>query len=206
MTVSGHIYGVVLNDKAERERISHEFEDKPYSAPPVSPVVYMKPASALARGPVRIAAGMTVNAAATLALLFARDACRCDPAAALATVGASALALDISYPRKDYYRPAIAQQNADGFLLLGEWQPPCVPDAIETAIDGTKAHGWSLDRLVRDPATLIADLSAFMTLRAGDVLLIGLAGDAPQAGAGRSIAVSADGLPTLRGELREIAA
>ena len=203
MTIPGHIYGVVLNDKAELEALAPQFDAKPYAAPPKAPVVYMKPRSAIARGPVAVAPGSTVNAAATLALLFERDAARCKPESALATVGASCLALDLSYPRKDYYRPAIGQQNADGFLVLGDWAPPRLPDTIETLADGQAAHAWQLGRLLRDPATLIADLSSFMTLRAGDVLLVGLPGDAPQVSAGQALTVSAPGLPSLHASLEE---
>lgn len=206
MTFSGDIYGVVLNDREERARIEPQFSEKPYQAPPEAPVVYMKPRSAVAHGPVGIAPGAQVTASATLALLFARSACKVGADRAMAHVGAVALALDLSYPKKDYYRPAIAQQNADGFLALGEWVAPALPSGITVQSEGAPPHHWSLDRLVRDPATLIADLSSFMTLRAGDVLLIGLPGDAPTIGAGAALSVSAQGLPTLNVATKELAA
>jgi 5-oxopent-3-ene-1,2,5-tricarboxylate decarboxylase/2-hydroxyhepta-2,4-diene-1,7-dioate isomerase len=44
---------------------------------------------------------------------------------------------------------------------------------------------------------LIVDVSAYMTLRAGDLLLVGLPGDAPTAGVGREITVRSEGLPDL---------
>lgn len=203
MTIAGNVYGVVLNDGEELLKLAPEFQTKPYNAPPQAPVVYMKPGNAIARGPVKVAAGAQVNAAATLALLFARDATKCSAAEALDNVGGVALALDISYPRKDYYRPAIVQQNGDGFLALGDWQAPLFPAVIATAIDGNPAHSWPLDRLNRSPAQLVADLSQFMTLRAGDVLLVGLPGDAPQVSAGQSVTVTAEGMPALQATFEE---
>ena len=176
MTISGHIYGVVLNDKPELEKLASAFEAKPYAAPPQAPVVYMKPSTTIARGPIAMAASEALVASSTLAILFARDASRCSRSDALGTVGAMALAIDISEPQPDYYRPAVSRLNRDGFLVLGEWGAPLADPAslrIETEIDGEMAHGWSLDRLHRDPAQLIADLSDFMTLRAGDMLLVG---------------------------------
>jgi 5-oxopent-3-ene-1,2,5-tricarboxylate decarboxylase / 2-hydroxyhepta-2,4-diene-1,7-dioate isomerase len=81
-----------------------------------------------------------------------------------------------------------------------------LPETIETWIDGQHAHSWHLDRLVRGPAQLISDLAEFMTLRAGDVLLIGLPDDGPLVHAGQSLRVSADGLPVLVARLVENAA
>lgn len=207
MSVYGDIYGVVLNDRDELARLEPEFSEKPYQAPPQAPVVYMKPRSSVATGPVGMRPREKVIASATLALSFARDATRCSPESAMDHVGALALALDLSYPKKDYYRPAVAQQNADGFLALGQWAPPrSLPETIETKCGNAVCHSWTLDRLARDPATLIADLSAFMTLRAGDILLVGLPGDAPLVNAANWLQISADGLPTLDVMLKEYAA
>lgn len=203
MTIPGHIYGVVLNDKAELEALAPQFDARPYAAPPKAPVVYMKPRAAIARGPVAVHPGETLSAAPTIALLFARDAARCSTGTALDCVGAACLAIDLSLPQASYYRPAVGQKNRDGFLALGDWAPPRLPDTIETLADGRAAHSWQLGRLLRDPATLIADLSSFMTLRAGDVLLVGLPGDAPQVSAGQALTVSAPGLPSLHASLEE---
>lgn len=207
MTASGSIYGVVLNDRAEREGLQPQFAQKPYQAPPEAPVVYMKARQCVARGEARLPEGKSVRAGATLALLFARDACRVDAANALACVGGVALALDLSLPQENYYRPAIAQSNRDGFLQLGAFVAPVWPEEIVTRIDGVEAHRWRQDRLVRPAADLIAALSGFMTLRAGDVLLVGLPGDAPMIGAGQEALVEAAGLPALSARMKaEIAA
>lgn len=203
MTIAGSIYGVVLNDAEERKGLAGQFGEKPYAAPPIAPVVYMKPRSAVTQGGVRIAAGAQVIASPTFALLFARDATRVEPASARAHVGGVALALDIALPQANYYRPAVAQRNGDGFLPLGAFAPVRLPADIRLHIDGGPAFGWSLDRLVRPVDQLIADLSAFMTLRAGDVLLIGLPGDAPRAGIGQTLRVEAPGLPTLDSWIEE---
>lgn len=191
MICNGHIYGVILNDSRELARLAPAFQEKPYLAPPVAPVVYMKPASTMSHGTVRLKPGEQAVAAATLALLIARDATGVRPEQAMACVGAAALAIDITYPQADYYRPAVAQRNADTFLVMGDWGSPALADRITTMIDGQAAHSWSLDRLARSPNQLIADISTFLTLRAGDVLLVGLPGDAPQVGAGVTLRAEA---------------
>lgn len=196
MTLAGNIYGVVLNDTAERADLAPQFAEKPYSAPPRAPVVYMKPLASLATGPVAVPAG-GLTASATLALLVARDTTLVSESDALACLGGAALALDLSVPTSSYYRPAVAQKNGDGRLALGAFAAPAIPAAIRLLADGAVIHEWSLDRLHRQPAALIADLGAFLTLKAGDVLMVGLPGDAPVIRAGQTLRLEADGLPPL---------
>lgn len=196
MNFSGSIYGVVLNDTVERARLADAFGSEPYRAPPKAPVVYMKPASSVARQALRVPEGGLV-AAPTLALLFARDACRVDEATALRCLGAACLAIDASIPADSYYRPAVAQKNGDDTLWLGQAAAPVLPDAIVLEIDGAQALHFPLSRLSRSPAQLVADLSQFMTLRAGDLLMIGLPGDAPVVAPGAHIGVRGGALPAI---------
>ena len=200
MTIAGAIYGVILNDDAERLQLAQAFNEKPYQAPPQTPVVYIKPRGCVSvgRAAVPMPADVTeLEAAPTLALLFARDACGVDEGTAMSCVGAACLALDISIPGANYYRPAVAQRCCDGFLPLGAFAGPVGSADMVTTVDGAPVHRWSTDRLVRGIPLLIRDLAAFMTLRAGDLLLVGLPGDAPRVRAGQSVRVEAGGLPTL---------
>ena len=196
MTIIGTAYGVVLNDRAEREALAVELSNPPYLAPPQAPVVYIKPGPCLSFGGAAVP--MPVEApelvvSPTLALLFGHDF----GGAGLQAVAASALALDVSLPDGNYYRPDIAQRCRKGFLPLGDFTVPTLPDEIITFVDDVEVHRWSLSRLVRKPAQLIADLSVFMTLRAGDILLIGLPSDAPIVRAGQRVRMIANGLPVL---------
>lgn len=206
----GTIYGVLLNDRDERETLEPAFHQDPYKAPPQAPVVYIKPRLSATGGgrSVPLPEGEDqLVAAATLALLFATDATAVAAANAWDHVGAVSLALDVSIPTESYYRPTIAQRCRDGFLPLGRQVAPTRPDEIVTFVDGHEAHRWSLSRLVRSIDQLVADLSAFMTLKAGDTLLVGLPGDAPHVRLGQTIRVEAAGLPPLETTIaQEIAA
>lgn len=193
MICKGHIYGVILNDRDEVARLAPAFQEKPYLAPPAAPVVFMKPTVAVSRGTVRLEPGRSAVAAATVALLIARDTTGVSAQAAMDCIGAAAIAIDISYAQADYYRPAVAQRNADGFLVMGDWRAPAVPERIITFVNGRMTHEWPLDRLIRATGQLIADISAFLTLRAGDVLLVGLPGDAPMVEAGMALRAEAAG-------------
>lgn len=202
---SGTIYGVVLNDAREREQLAGAFNEAPYKAPPQAPVVYVKPTSSVAQHSTTVLTAdvSEVRAASTLALLFSRDAVCVDADKALDCVGAAALALDLSVPSPDYYRPDLPARGREGFLALGGWQDVTPTLQLTTSVDGRAVHDWSLERLVRDIPTLISDLSQFMTLAAGDVLLVGLPGDAPLVGAGHTVVVSAEGFDSVELVLEE---
>jgi len=201
--IAGTVYGVVLNDSAERDQLAAAFHEPPYRAPPKAPVLYIKPRNCFNPGGASVRLGpdlIEVEAAATLGLLFGRDAAKHDAGSALASVAAACLALDVSERQANYYRPAVRQRCRDGFLPLGElapFEPALLSGEIVTSVDGVTVHRWPLTRLVRDAATLIAEISAFMTLAAGDVLLIGLPHDAPRVAAGRRVTVTSSGLPPL---------
>ena len=198
MTISGTIYGVVLNDAEQRASLAASFTVEPYAAAPMAPVVYVKPGPCVSQGMVSIPPNIDeLEVAPTLALLFSRDAAHVAAGDAMRSVGAICLALDVSVPQASFYRPAVAQRCRDGFLPMGPFTSAGLPAAIATSIDGQAAHLWALDRLVRPVPELVAELSRFMTLRAGDVLLVGLPGNAPKVGPGRTVRVEAEGLPSL---------
>lgn len=202
MTITGTIYGVILNDREEYPALAASFAEKPYAAPPVAPVVYIKPRQCVTTrgGAVSLPAEVSLlEAAPTLGLLFVRDVAQAAADDVWDAVGAVCLALDMSIPQENYYRPAVAQRGRDGFLPLGDFVAPRMARDIVTRIDGLETHRWSPQaRLARPIGKLVADLSAFMTLRAGDLLLVGLPGDAPQVRDGQNIEVQAEGFPVLR--------
>jgi 5-oxopent-3-ene-1,2,5-tricarboxylate decarboxylase/2-hydroxyhepta-2,4-diene-1,7-dioate isomerase len=180
-----------------------DFAMPPYKKPPEAPVLYIKTRNCLASGSgdVALDAGLAqVEIAATLGLLFGRAATNTSREAALDCVSGACLALDISEPEASYYRPTVRQRCRDGFLPLGNFSPfnpKFLSASIDTSVNGALTHAWSLERLARDAATAIADISGFMTLAAGDLLLIGLPHDAPRAGAGDRVDVTCPGLSPL---------
>jgi 5-oxopent-3-ene-1,2,5-tricarboxylate decarboxylase/2-hydroxyhepta-2,4-diene-1,7-dioate isomerase len=77
------------------------------------------------------------------------------------------------------------------------------PDAlaIRVAIDGEPRLHATLGDLLRPIATLLADVTDFMTLAPGDVLLVGVPASAPRARAGQHVAITVDGVGTLENTL-----
>ena len=120
-------------------------------------------------------------------------------------------AIDVCEPHDSYYRPAIRQRCRDGFLPIGPRVVPAAaitdPDALEitVSVNGAPAARWSTADLVRPLASLIADITAFMTLTEGDLLLVGLDPNPARAGVGDRVTARIDGIGdltvTLEGEI-----
>jgi 5-oxopent-3-ene-1,2,5-tricarboxylate decarboxylase/2-hydroxyhepta-2,4-diene-1,7-dioate isomerase len=193
--VTNTIYGVVLNDLSERSALADSFDQKPYSRPPVAPVLYIKPATCVvASGGVVFIPPLlpAVQAAPTIALSFGQLP---------GVVTAAAIAIDVCESHSSYYRPAVRQRCRDGFLPLGRFVGVEIAALrgleLITCVNEVEVHRWSLDRLWRDVPALLHDIGGIMTLADGDVLLVGLPGDAPTVRSGQNVRVTAAGLPAL---------
>jgi 5-oxopent-3-ene-1,2,5-tricarboxylate decarboxylase/2-hydroxyhepta-2,4-diene-1,7-dioate isomerase len=209
--VNGTVYGVMLNDSDQLAAMVTQLAGAPYNGAPRAPVLYIKPRTCITTGGAPVPVPGTfgeVEIAATIGLLFATDLSAGDESVARRAVGAACLALDVTEPHSNYFRPAIPQRCRDGFLPLGRFgaAPGSFSPEISTFVDGRQVHQWSLDRLARSVWSVAAEISSFMTLAAGDVLLVGLPGDAPRAAIGSEVAVRFPGLSTLSTCLVEEAA
>lgn len=200
--VSGTVYGVILNDAASVQKIG-SLAEAPYKGAPKAPALYIKPANTRAACGAAVnlpGDAKTVEVAATIGLVMGRAAGRLSAENALDAVAGIVLAADLSLPHASYYRPAIREKCFDGSLPLSSVKP--LVDlgqlVLNTEIDGKVVESRSLAGLIRQPAQLLADVTEFMSLRQGDVLLVGVSYQAPQAGAGSQVKISAEGVGSLQ--------
>ncbi|WP_261524759.1 fumarylacetoacetate hydrolase family protein [Burkholderia multivorans] len=203
----GTVYGALLNERAALAALGDAVHAAPYGRPPQAPVLYIKPANTHAPDGAAVVVPAGVEAleiGASVAVVFARRATRLPAARALDYVHGFTLASDVSVPHPDYYRPAVRFKCRDGFCPLGPAIAPvsALADvdaiALSVRIDGEVVARTSTATLIRPVRELIADISAFMSFDAGDVLLLGVAGGAPHARAGSTVEIAADGIGTLR--------
>lgn len=198
-------YGVILNTRAERDRLGEALKAAPYKAPPQAPVLYVKPANTFNTdgSAIEIPGAQTqLEVHGTVAVLIGRQATRVSEADALAHVAAYVPVMDVCEPHDVYFRPAVRQRCRDGFLPIG--QPVAAdgagsPDTLEVsiAVNGVKASSWSTAQLVRPVAQLIADVTDFMTLSAGDLLIVGVGAAPVHVTAGQRVEVSLPGFASL---------
>lgn len=202
----GTVYGALLNFRGERQALASQMEHPPYKAPPVAPVLYVKTANTWSPSGAAItlpehAAQVEVGASLALVMGPAFFGARAPRAAPM--VAGYVLVNDLSLPHSSFFRPPVKYKCPDGFLGLG---PHCVPAGealdpalcvLEVRVNGALRQTVRLAELVRDAATLLADVSAFMTLREGDLLLLGCDAGRPLAGPGDQITISAPGQPAF---------
>ncbi len=213
--LSGVEYAALLNHAPQLAALGDAAHQPPCKAPPQAPVLAVKPRNTLARDGdmVVVPAGHAALAmGASLVVVIGRTACRVPLASALAVVAGYTIANMLSLPLASHYRPAVRLMARDGFCPLGPSITPAAqvpaPDALAVAvqIDGVTAWQDSTGQGVRSVAHLIADVTEFMTLQPGDVLLLGVAAGAPLGRAGQQASITIEDLGCLtNGLIAEIA-
>ena len=190
----GTVYGTLLNSRAELAALGDQVTQAPYKAAPQAPVLYVKPANTWARSGDLVAlppSAPQVEVGASVAMVIGTPAFGGTTGKAQTTVAGYVLVNDLSLPHTSFFRPPVKFKCQDGFLGLGPVYVPAReagdPAAfeVEVRINGVLQQTVRFNALVRDAATLLADISAFMTLRPGDLLLAGC-------GTGRPLAAPED--------------
>jgi 5-oxopent-3-ene-1,2,5-tricarboxylate decarboxylase/2-hydroxyhepta-2,4-diene-1,7-dioate isomerase len=143
-----------------------------------------------------------VEVGATLGISFARTASRVSAEQALDCVAGYGIVNDVTVPHQALLRPPMKQKCRDGFCPIGPWVPAGQipnPDALEIRayVNGELRQRSHTGQLRRNVARLIADVSEFMSLAPGDLLLIGVAEQPARARPGDTIAIEIDGIGRL---------
>ena len=195
----GTVYGTLLNFRCEWDLWSPRMTQEPHKAAPQAPVLYVKTANTFSPTgqDLVLQDGVTeVDIGATLGLVIGDDG----------RVAGAVLLNDWSVPHTSYYRPPVKFRCRDGFLALPEQiTPGQLQDwaALQLTVqrNGERVQTVDLRELVRDLPTLLADVGDFMTLQAGDVLMVGtdcLAdGTRPRAQVGDRVDISAPGFASV---------
>ena len=204
------VVGALLEFQGAWQAMEPVMAQPPHHRPPVHPVLYIKPANTWARHgdsvllPPDVA---EVEIGATLGISFARAASRVNAAQALSHVAGYCVVNDVTVPHQSLLRPPMRQKCRDGFCPIGPWvsadelRDPGTLE-IRSYINGELRQRSHTAHLRRNVAQLIADVSEFMTLAPGDLLLIGVAEQPARARVGDTMAVEIDGIGRLENPLQ----
>jgi 5-oxopent-3-ene-1,2,5-tricarboxylate decarboxylase / 2-hydroxyhepta-2,4-diene-1,7-dioate isomerase len=196
----GTVYGTLLNFRREHALWAPRMHEAPYKAPPNAPVLYIKTANTFTRSGQAIAlprGAAEAEVAASLGLVAGEGG----------VVAGAVLLNDVAIPHESYYRPPVKYRNVDGFLGVGDLLQPLAELSalaslvLDLRVDGVMRQRTALADMVRDAATLWADVNAFQSMRPGDVLMVGTDcledGTRPRAKAGDSVEITATGFAPL---------
>ncbi|AMS22733.1 4-hydroxyphenylacetate isomerase [Pseudomonas synxantha] len=178
---SGTLFGVALNYQGLLEQHLAAFEQAPYQKPPTKPVLFIKtPNTRNAHGGVVLQpTGERLQPGPALGVVIGQRASRVSLDNAMAHVAGYVVVNEFSLPEDSYYRPAVKAKCRDGFCALG---PEVIardqvtnPNQLDLKlfVNGQLRQENSTVHWVRDIAQLIAEISEFMTLHPGDVLITG---------------------------------
>lgn len=205
--LSGVVYGTLLNDPAALAALGNAVDQPPHKAPPRAPVLYLKPRNTLAASGDATPVPADVDSfelGAALGLVIGRSACRVSEAQALSYLAGCTLVADLSVPHDSFYRPGVRFKARDASCLVGPAVVRlAVPDQVllQVRVDGQPVHSTSTAGMHRPAARLLAEVSDFMTLQPGDVLMLGVKAGAPRLRAGQRYSIEAEGLGRLQGRL-----
>ncbi len=179
---SGTLFGIALNYRGLLDSRLEEFQQPPYQKPPVKPVLFIKtPNTRNADGePVVFPAGVErLQPGPALGVVIGKRASRVSEADAMSHVAGYTIVNEFSLPEDSYYRPAVKAKCRDGFCPIGpelvEASQITDPNALtlRLLVNGEVRQENSTANWVRTIPQLIAELSDFMTLNEGDVLITG---------------------------------
>ncbi|WP_112194662.1 fumarylacetoacetate hydrolase family protein [Pseudomonas sp. LG1E9] len=203
---TGTLFGVALNYQGLLKQHLAEFEQPPYQKPPVKPVLFIKtPNTRNQHGAnvVHPGQGERLQPGPALGVVMAKSASRVSQADALDYVAGFTIINEFSLPEDSYYRPAVKAKCRDGFCAIG---PELVPTAqvadphslaITLYVNGEIRQHNTTANCVRSIALLIAEISEFMTLHAGDVLITGTPEGRVDVQPGDTVEVEISGLGRL---------
>jgi 5-oxopent-3-ene-1,2,5-tricarboxylate decarboxylase / 2-hydroxyhepta-2,4-diene-1,7-dioate isomerase len=203
------VVGAMFEFQSAWDAAAETMAREPHHRPPKFPVLYMKPANTWSIGGQSVALpdGVDeVDVGATLGVAFARTAARVSEAEALNFVAGYCIVNDVTIPHTSLLRPPLKQKCRDGFCPIGPLVPASAvgaADALEirSFVDGELRHTANTATLRRSVARLIADVSEFMSLAPGDLLLMGVPHGVPRARVGQRVAIEIDGLGRLENRL-----
>ncbi|RYF17323.1 MAG: fumarylacetoacetate hydrolase [Comamonadaceae bacterium] len=192
----GTVYGTLMNFRGELEALGAQVNEPPYQAPPNAPVLYVKPANTWTEngGAIAIPAGVPeVEVGATVAMVMK------SPREVLGYV----LMNDVRLPHDSFFRPPVKFNCLDGFLGIGdrirarnEAGDPAV-FKLEMRVNGELKQTVRFSQLLRSADKLLADVSEFMTLGEGDMLMLGCDVGRPRVRAGDRVEIKMPALGTL---------
>ncbi|WP_198970712.1 fumarylacetoacetate hydrolase family protein [Xylophilus sp. ASV27] len=204
--LSGVVYGTLLNQEVAIAALAAAAHQPPYKAPAKSPVLYVKPRNTLAGHGDTVtvpADAPELEVGASLGIVIGRTACRVAQAEALEHVAGYTIVNDVSVPHDVFYRPSIRFKARDGSCPVGPAVVPrsavSHPDAlaVRVMVDGALVHSTTTGERRRTVARLLADVTEFMTLSPGDVLMLGVSAGAPRVRAGQQVRIEIEGLGQL---------
>lgn len=180
INVQGNIFGIALNYKGLFNSLKAKFNEKPYVKEPIKPVLFIKTPN------TRNASGNTVvkqvedtlQAGPAVGVVIGKSTNRVKKTDAQAYIAGYVVINELSLPEDSYYRPAIKAKCQDGFCVIGEAVAQnLVADVqnleLRVFVNGELKQTGNTSDWIRSPRQLIEEISEYMPLNEGDIIITG---------------------------------
>ncbi len=210
--INGTVYGTLLNYKGALEQLGNQVHEKPYASPPKAPILYIKPVNTFNRQGEGIPIPPDVKhleIGASLGIVIGMKAGALNEETAVNYIAGYTIGNDISIPHESLFRPAVSYKARDGFCPIGPWivekNQIHDPDnlTIRVYINNELKQENSTINLIRKVSQLLVDVTEFMSLNPGDVLLTGIPENAPLAKIGDKVRIEIEGVGSLENVIVE---
>ena len=177
----GQVYGVLHNDARGLTALGDAVNQAPYKAAPQSVVLYNKPRNTFVNDGGAIVAPRGVGelqVGAALGIVIGDVATRLTLDNALQAVAGYTVVADASVPHAVFYRPSLRLKAFDASCGIGaQVRQNKNPDAltVRTYLNDELAQEYNTAIFTRGVAQLLVDVTEFMTLQQGDILMLGVA-------------------------------
>lgn len=210
ISMDGNIFGIALNYKCLYEKLQAQFNEKPYVNEPKKPVLFIKTPNTRNQSgnPVVKQKDDILQAGPALGIVIGESTSRVSENDALAHVAGFVTVNELSLPEDSYYRPAIKAKCQDGFCVLGT---PVAADAVtdlnnltlRVYVNGELKQEGTTANWIRTPAQIIEEISEYMPLNEGDIILTGTPYGRVDLQAGDEVRVEIDQLGSVTNTIQE---
>ncbi|MER2169702.1 MAG: fumarylacetoacetate hydrolase family protein [Psychrobacillus psychrodurans] len=204
--VCGTIYGTILNYQEDFTAMEEQLNQNPYAAPPKAPILYIKPANTINYhgAPITIPKEVsTLEVGASLGVVIGKKATAIKEEDAFSYIAGYTIVNDVSIAHESIFRPAVPYKARDGFCSIGPWiiDAKSIMDSnsftIKVFINDELHLEKNTSTLVRPIARLLKEITEFMTLDVGDLLLVGIPLAPPKVKVGDQVRVDISEIGSL---------
>lgn len=206
----GNIFGIALNYKNLYSTLQAQFNEKPYVKEPIKPVLFIKtPNTRNQSGQLVVKrVGEVLQAGAAVGIVIAKATSRVKQADANNHIAGYVVINELSLPEDSYYRPAIKAKCQDGFCVIGD---VVAQDQVNNVanlelrvyVNGELKQTGNTSDWIRSPAQIIEEISDYMPLNEGDIIITGTPRGRPALLKGDVVRVEVDQLGAVENTVQE---
>lgn len=210
INMDGNVFGIALNYKCLYENLQAQFNEKPYVNEPKKPVLFIKtPNTRNSSGnPVVKKKGETLQAGPSVGIVIGKSTTRVSKSDAFAHIAGYVVVNELSLPEESYYRPAIKAKCQDGFCVVGT--PVAASEvshlsnlSLKVFVNGELKQEGTTANWIRTPEQIIEEISEYMPLNAGDIILTGTPFGRVDLNAGDEVRIEIDQLGSVTNTIQE---